>query len=153
MSSIVYRPWLRLTKEELFSAGVSGLIHAAQRYPGEGISFSKYATKRVKGAMFDEARKIVRVRRRTGERIVRFVSEESAMNEPSTDASPRLSSEIADALSAVHALPERERAAIVHHYIEGKTLKETGVELGCSEAMACILVQRAMGAMRRKLAA
>jgi len=58
-----YRLKLRLPEEidveEIYAAGLQGLIEAAGRYDaGRGVPFSAYARRRVKGAMIDGLRSL-----------------------------------------------------------------------------------------------
>ena len=47
------------SKENLFSAGVVGLVEAATRFePDGGISFKTFAYKRIRGAIYDEMRSL-----------------------------------------------------------------------------------------------
>lgn len=48
-----------LTRDDMISAGMMGLINAADRFrPEENVLFKTFAEKRVKGAILDEARKM-----------------------------------------------------------------------------------------------
>ena len=48
-----------LTRDDMISAGMMGLINAADRFrPEEGVLFKTFAEKRVRGAILDEARKM-----------------------------------------------------------------------------------------------
>lgn len=48
-----------VSKEELFSAGIVGLLDAVEKFdPGLGIQFKTYAEHRIRGAMLDELRKM-----------------------------------------------------------------------------------------------
>ena len=56
---IVMRVPQHITKDELMSAGIMGLIDAVDRYDATlGIKFSTYAEHRIKGAIIDELRKM-----------------------------------------------------------------------------------------------
>ncbi len=62
-----------LEREDLFSAGVLGLIHAAESYdPGKGASFKTYAYTAVRGAVLDEIRRQDPLSRTTRERLKRL---------------------------------------------------------------------------------
>ncbi|MBE7452480.1 MAG: sigma-70 family RNA polymerase sigma factor [Kofleriaceae bacterium] len=60
----------------------------------------------------------------------------------------RRRTEVAEALAA---LPERERALLEKHYVEGKTLVEAGAELGLSRSWASRLHARAVDRLRARL--
>lgn len=58
-SKYVYLGQPVLSKEDLVSAGILGLIEAYNRYdPSKKVAFKTYAEYRIKGAMLDEIRKI-----------------------------------------------------------------------------------------------
>jgi RNA polymerase sigma factor (sigma-70 family) len=52
----------------------------------------------------------------------------------------------------VTALPPRERALLFQYYVEGKSLKEIGMLLGCSQSRASQIHTRALGRLRKLLA-
>lgn len=54
--------------------------------------------------------------------------------------------------AAIAALPERERALVEKHYLEGKNLLEAGEELGISKSWASRLHAQAVGRLRASLA-
>jgi RNA polymerase sigma factor for flagellar operon FliA len=54
--------------------------------------------------------------------------------------------------AALAALPERERALVEKHYLEGKNLLEAGEELGISKSWASRLHAQAVGRLRASLA-
>lgn len=56
--------------EDLVSAGTRGLIEAADRYdPTRGAAFATFAYYRIRGAIFDEVRRIAWIPRRTFEKM------------------------------------------------------------------------------------
>ena len=62
-----------LSKEDLVSAGVIGLIEAYNRYdPSKGVKFKTYAEFRIKGAMLDEIRKLDIIPRSVRDKISEF---------------------------------------------------------------------------------
>lgn len=49
----------KIDKDELYSAGVMGLLEAIERYDQEqGFEFKTYASKRIRGAIIDEIRRV-----------------------------------------------------------------------------------------------
>ncbi|MEN3038904.1 MAG: FliA/WhiG family RNA polymerase sigma factor [Candidatus Kryptonium sp.] len=59
-----------LSKEDLVSAGIIGLIEAYQRFdPNKKVNFRTYAEFRIKGAILDEIRKVDIIPRSTREKI------------------------------------------------------------------------------------
>jgi len=62
-----------LSKEDLISAGIIGLIEAYNRYdPSKKVKFRTFAEFRIKGAMLDEIRKIDIIPRSVKEKISEF---------------------------------------------------------------------------------
>lgn len=58
-----------LSKEDLVSAGITGLIEAYRRYdPSKKVKFRTYAEKRIRGAIIDEIRKLDIIPRSVRER-------------------------------------------------------------------------------------
>jgi RNA polymerase sigma factor FliA len=59
-----------LRLDDLFSAGLMGFLAAVEDYdPERGVSFSSYASHRIRGAIFDELRRLDWVPRGTRERM------------------------------------------------------------------------------------
>jgi RNA polymerase sigma factor FliA len=59
-----------LRLDDLFSAGLMGFLAAVEDYdPERGVSFSSYASHRIRGAIFDELRRLDWVPRSTRERM------------------------------------------------------------------------------------
>ena len=54
--------------------------------------------------------------------------------------------------AALETLPERERALMHKHYVEGKSLLDAGAELGMSKSWASRLHARAVDQLRKRLA-
>ncbi len=62
-----------LSKEDLISAGVIGLIEAYQRYdPSKGVKFRTFAEFRIRGAILDEIRKLDIIPRSIRDKIAEF---------------------------------------------------------------------------------
>lgn len=77
--------------DDLYSAGVTGLIAAAQRFdPAQHATFPGYACMRIRGAMLDELRRLDWCPRRTRARARRFEAEvqvvEQELGRTPTDA-------------------------------------------------------------------
>jgi DNA-directed RNA polymerase specialized sigma24 family protein len=58
--------------------------------------------------------------------------------------------EVADLLDR---LPVKQRAAIVGTVLEGRTLREVGVEFGVSESMVCVWRKAGLATLRQEVAA
>jgi RNA polymerase sigma factor FliA len=92
--------------DDLYSAGMLGFLDAIENYdPDRGVEFAAYATQRIRGAIFDDLRRLdcvprrVRRRIRDAQRAIEALSQE-------LDREPT-EQEVADALSM--SLPEYQR--------------------------------------------
>lgn len=56
-------------------------------------------------------------------------------------------------LTAITHLPEKERLVVTKFYLESRTLKEIGAELGFTESRACQLAKQGTQRMRQRLSA
>jgi RNA polymerase sigma factor for flagellar operon FliA len=56
-------------------------------------------------------------------------------------------------LAALTNLPERERMVVSKFYLDGRTLKEIGAELGVTESRACQIAKAGTSRMRQRLLA
>lgn len=71
-----------ITKEDLVSAGIIGLIEAYNRYdPGRGVKFKTFAEIRIKGAILDEIRKVDIIPRSTREKIEELENKVKELNQ------------------------------------------------------------------------
>jgi RNA polymerase sigma factor FliA len=59
----------------------------------------------------------------------------------------------AEMLGALSNLPDRERVVVTKFYLEGRTLKEIGSELGVTESRACQIAKAGTSRMRQRLLA
>jgi RNA polymerase sigma factor for flagellar operon FliA len=87
-----------VSKEDLISAGILGLIDAVDKFdPGRNILFKTYAEFRIKGAMLDELRSMDwvprSVRRKSSQLEKAYLDLEASLGRPATDE------EAAEALS------------------------------------------------------
>jgi len=154
--SVAYALWRRVGRvemDDLVSAGMIGLMEAAERYDSErGTSFATFAYQRIRGSIIDEIRK--------------FATETSSQHD--TAAGPlSLSTPVAEApgltlidvtvdpsspepdthavlgelLRAIRELPARERE-MLRLSVAGHTVVEIAQRYGCSESrVSQILVQ------------
>lgn len=148
-----------IDREDLVSAGVIGLIEAYYRYdPSRRVRFEVFAWPRIKGAVFDEIRKLYPGTRNAGKKKkglktegrmggLKFISFEDLMREVSTseEDEPEIVALYADGdpferyalkeacervRKALRYLSEKERLVLILHYYEGLGVKEIGEILG-----------------------
>jgi RNA polymerase sigma factor for flagellar operon FliA len=163
-------------RDDLVAAGVYGLIDSLRKNGGDhGPTFESYARIRIRGAILDELRTQDWLPRRArwaalgkrpssdetpvavigledlgpGERTGSFTDDEArnpAEMLEDAQANRRLS-------DAVDRLPDRERVIVRMHYFQGARFKDIGEVLGVSEPRVSQLHTRAMGQLRKLLAA
>ncbi len=135
--------------------GLVGLVEAAQRYdPAKNDEFTKYASRRIRGAMIDGFRKqdllsrTERQRRRGGAPLDRTQVGGTALARVTAD----------DALPARHVrrfveelletLPERTREILVLHYVREQKLLDIAKLFGITESRVCQIAKQALVDMR-----
>ena len=157
----------RVSIDDLVSAGMLGLVLAADRFDGvRGVPFETFARWRINGALLDflrgedpltrEARRRVRESQRSGADggEPQFVDVDALADRLTNDQPAGL--EAADAItrirlrSVVSRLPEGDRKLLALYYGEEQTLREVGAILGVTESRIC---QRLSGILSRIRAA
>jgi RNA polymerase sigma factor (sigma-70 family) len=81
------------------------------------------------------------------------VSEDDGVGQQLTDSSAENREELQEVLSAVAALPARQREAMVLREFEGRSYEEIGARLGASDGAVRQLLNRARGAVRTRIGA
>ena len=149
--------------DDLTSAAFLGLIDAVDRFePGRGVPFEAYARLRIRGAMIDELRRTSeRSRTATPEEQPRMMSLDGILDDGRSDLLPVVDGGLDDGFEnddlrgrvqvALDTLPERQREVLAHYYSDDLTLRQTGAQMGISEARACQLHGRAIVNLRRAL--
>lgn len=149
--------------DDLTSAAFLGLIDAVDRFePGRGVPFEAYARLRIRGAMIDELRRTSeRSRTATAEEQPRMMSLDGILDNGRSDMLPVVDGGLDDGFEiedlrgrvqvALETLPERQREVLAHYYKNDLTLRQTGAQMGISEARACQLHGRAIVNLRRAL--
>lgn len=152
-----------LSESDRESAGAVGLMSAVRAWrPDGGSAFETFARRRIRGAIFDEARAALwapRAARREGVSVTMGtfgldpdpggVAHDCVDPRPDCDAG-RAAVEAADELRAVLARAEvedREVELLVLH-AHGLTLSAAGRRIGLSESRACQLRARALNKIR-----
>lgn len=159
--------------DDLESAAFVGLVDAVDRFePDRGVPFEAYASLRIRGAVFDEVRRVDDLGRadRRRQREAQAQGEEGfSFRVLSLDElieqgyhGEEQEDEIAERYdaedlrmrvrSAMACLPPRQREVLEQYYGQSLTLRETGLRMGVSEARACQLHGRAIQNLRRELA-
>jgi RNA polymerase sigma factor (sigma-70 family) len=141
--------------DDLVAAGSVGLMEALHRYdPGRGVSLGDFAYGRIRGAIIDELRREVRLRRRSVGPAATEVSLDATLSDGAesvrlldvtadgSSPEPVLRAELHELVEAIRRLPARERDVLTLH-AAGFTLTEIAGRHGCSKARASTLVTRA----------
>lgn len=169
---IVWKIRRRYLFEDLFSAGLEGLVKAARAFqPTKGVQFQTYAAHRIRGAILDHLRSIdpagrhARIRARAGDKakvewlnnlkvIAGQAAERILLDIPVPPAQEtdldlaRLRTEIS---RAMEELTEKEHYVVRRWFLEGATLATIGDELGVTESRACQLGSAAVSRLRSAL--
>jgi len=146
-------------REEAVSAGLLGLVEAADRFdPTRGVPFDAFARRRVQGAVLDFLRaedplsRDDRKKRRSGQSDAaepEFVSyddvcEQLGGGSAGFDEESMLMR--ARVRAVVATLPAPDQQLLGLYYAEERTLREVGCELGVTESRIC---QRLSGILQR----
>ena len=200
--------------DDLHSFGVLGLVEAIDRWQdgSEASRFAHYAMKRIRGAVFDELRRLDWLPRTVRRRVISYRSTVDALSselgrvpetaeviehmgadgQTSTDLLAEVQSsqllhlqhavagdtqgeelrlvdliasdsdddpealllheeQLAALRHAVTRLPERQRAAVTLHLLDGLTQKQIGARLGVSNSRVCQIEATALQTLRRLL--
>ena len=162
------RVYRHIALEDLMQEGVVGLLQAQQRYvPGMVPSLAKFASRRIKGAMYDFVRAQIpgpRHQLRAPEILsldVPICGEEgdeltigetlTSADDPERDVFRAEQSRVI--ASAVEELPARERLLLRRLYFEDRDVEQKDVarELGVSQSLISQLHSSALCRMRRAL--
>jgi len=150
---------LHVCVDDLLSAGLVGLLHAARRFdPGRDTSFAHFAHARIRGAMLDELRALDWVpRRRRRETVAPSMTDFSSLFE---DEDPPLVFRGRDPADRAEAddwrdfalrnLTDQERRVITLHYFGGLTGVAIARALKLSEARITRIRQQAIRRLRRR---
>ncbi|MGH7434320.1 MAG: sigma-70 family RNA polymerase sigma factor [Polyangiaceae bacterium] len=156
-------------RDDLISAGTSGLLDALRKNPERGPAFDWYARIRIRGAVVDELRAQDWLTRRARVRVTKAQAEgaggsvavigfddlpEAQAHAFVDEAAPTPQDQVERRLdrialeSAVALLPEREAQIVGWHYFEGIAFKTIAGRLGVSEPRVSQLHARAIGRLR-----
>lgn len=154
-----------VSEEDLFSAGMVGLMVAARSYdPSRGAEFKTYAYHRIRGAILDELRRLDFLPRSQREKARQTGKEPPSMVSIPTDEDGQESLEAAaeehpceqedmqDALERRLAdLPPKMRDVMILYYREGYRMREIGATMGLTESRVSQIHSNALALLRRKL--
>lgn len=138
--------------DDLYQAGMMGLLHAAEVFdPRRNDSFPDYAKRRVRGAMYDA------VKGRNYDYA--FFREINDANEPRAAASPELtlneSIDQAGVLDRVweafDALDARSRRVLTLHYLKGRTFESLEGRMGVTRGRLSQIHLAAIERLREEL--
>ncbi len=156
---------MSVSEEELFSAGMYGLMRAARSYdPTRGAGFKTYAYHRIRGAILDDLRRLdflprsMRDRaRKTGEEVPSVVSiptdedgHECLAARPIEAASER--ADLHEVLQEqIDKLPDKMRIVMSLYYRDGLIMREIGEKLHLTESRVSQIHTNAVQRLRRAM--
>lgn len=154
-----------VSEDEMFAAGMEGLMKAARSYDSsQGAAFKTYAYHRIRGAILDEIRRLDFL-----PRSIRDKARKEGVQAPSlvglpTDkdgydslaAKPGASAveqnDLREILSAeIKRLPEKLRLVMTFYYGEGMKMRDIGNRLGLTESRVSQIHSNAVARLRRVL--
>lgn len=154
-----------VSEEELFSAGLFGLMKACRSYdPDRGAEFKTYAYHRIRGAIGDELRRLDYLPRSLRDRARAEGRDAPSILAIPTDedgneclAAPTAASEVEnrDLLAAlaqeIDALPEKMRLVMDLYYRQGLNMREIGVRLQLTESRVSQIHSNARTRLRKAM--
>lgn len=146
-------PWCEL--EDLEQAALEALVKAAQRFdPARGAPFAAFVHLRIRGAVFDEARRnSTNTRKEMREGVRRYVGsidELERTDEPGEEDPGYRDIEL---YTEIARLPARERLVVTLVDLEGLPQSKVGEFLGVCEARVSQIRSKALRRMRARLEA
>ncbi len=155
-----------VSEEELFSAGMVGLLKAARSYDASrGAEFKTYAYHRIRGAMLDELRSLDYLPRSMREKaraqgedapaVVSLPTDEDGSDGLEGDHGDNReveNSELMEALQVgIEGLPEKMRVVMHLYYNEGRRMREIGEMLALTESRVSQIHSASIACLRRSL--
>jgi len=128
------------TLDDLISVGSMGLLKALRHYdPDRGIAFSTYATWTIRGAIYDELRRIDHasrdMRRRRAIPVQHQLHAIHCENLYDREPEVRLTAERRDEVrSLLERCTERERRILIWYYLDGMTMPSIARRLGVCQS-------------------
>ncbi|MGB0954180.1 MAG: sigma-70 family RNA polymerase sigma factor [Planctomycetota bacterium] len=154
-----------VSEDELFSAGMYGLMRAARSYdPTRGAGFKTYAYHRIRGSILDDLRRLDFLPRSLRDRARKNGEDAPSMVGIPTDedgheslaARPaEAASEAEDMHEVLHReidnLPDKMRIVMALYYREGVKMREIGEKLGLTESRVSQIHSNAVTRLRRAM--
>jgi RNA polymerase sigma factor FliA len=155
-----------VSEEELFSAGMVGLLKAARSYDASrGAEFKTYAYHRIRGAMLDELRTLDYLPRSIREKaraegeeapaVVSLPTDEDGSDGLKGDSGDNRTVENAELMAAlqegISGLPEKMRVVMHLYYNEGRRMREIGEMLALTESRVSQIHSASIARLRRSL--
>ncbi len=155
-----------VSEEELFSAGMVGLLKAARSYDASrGAEFKTYAYHRIRGAMLDELRSLDFLPRSIREKakaegedapaVVSLPTDEDGADGLTGENGDNRQVENAELMAALQegitGLPEKMRVVMHLYYNEGRRMREIGEMLALTESRVSQIHSAAIARLRRSL--
>jgi len=152
-----------VSEDELFAAGMYGLMRAARSYdPTRGAGFKTYAYHRIRGSILDDLRRLdflprsMRDRaRKSGEEapsVVGIPTDEDG-HESLAARQAQVESESSDMHDLLHreidALPDKMRIVMSMYYREEMKMREIGEKLNLTESRVSQIHSNAVSRLRR----
>ncbi len=154
-----------VSEEELFSAGMFGLMKACRSYdPARGAIFKTYAYHRIRGAILDELRRLDFLPRSLRDRA-REAGEEAPSvlgiptDEDGNESLPAVAADAGTERSDLHAvllveierLPDKMRLVMQLYYQENLKMRDIGERLRLTESRVSQIHSNAVARLRRAL--
>ncbi|MHC4824574.1 MAG: sigma-70 family RNA polymerase sigma factor [Planctomycetota bacterium] len=154
-----------VSEDELFSAGMYGLMRAARSYdPTRGAGFKTYAYHRIRGSILDDLRRLDFLPRSLRDRARKNGEEAPAVVGIPTDEDGQESlsarpveekSEQDDLKEALHreidSLPDKMRIVMALYYRDELKMREIGEKLGLTESRVSQIHSNAVSRLRRSM--
>lgn len=132
----------RVSFDELKSAAYLGLVKASHKFnPNFGVSFSKYATKFIAGAIVEYIREL---KWNDGFSIASWdfvVEEDQPLARPAEEE-----------IEILEGLEDIQKRVVIMYYQEGFTQKEIGSKIGLNESRICQILSKTRQVIQRKIA-
>lgn len=155
-----------VSEEELFSAGMYGLMKACRSYdPARGAIFKTYAYHRIRGAILDELRRLDFLPRSLRDRARESGEDAPSVlgiptDEDGNESLPSATGETGAERSDLHAalvreierLPEKMRLVMQLYYQEGLKMRDIGERLRLTESRVSQIHSNAVARLRRAVA-
>lgn len=155
---MIVRSMVRLAKnitsddvEDLIQVGMIGLLSAINTYdPDRNCSLDTYSNIRIRGAIIDYMRAGSFLPRGLyGKATATFCDADELRGLASEDKSILSCDQRIDVERILAKLPQKERVAIIRHYLCDEPMKQIGIAMGLTEARICQLCSSGLNRVRK----